>query len=168
IEKYIKKIALPYTFIRPSFFMENLISPHGKDIKTLNQIIVPARKSKTSFIAAKDIGEACGVSLHESDKHINQAYTITGSDALDYDEVAAMFSNHLGRKITYANPNMNDYGKHMISLGYPKDYVSVTKMLYFMTRLGTAKKTTSTIETLLGRKATSFDTFIKENLNIWL
>ncbi len=167
IEKYIKKINLDYTFIRPSFFMENLIFPHGKDIKASNQIIVPAKKSKTSFIAAKDIGAICAhVLIHTTDQ-INQAYTITGPEALDYVEVAKKFSKHLNRQIIYTNPSMRVYGKHMIELGFDKGYVKITKLLYFMTRLGTTKKTTQTFETIMKRKPTTMDEFIKDNLNTW-
>ena len=160
IEKYIKKINLPYTFIRPSFFMENLIFPHGSDIKINDQIIVPAKKSKTSFIAAKDIGEVCARVLINSKEHLNQAYTITGPQAVDYNQVADKFSQILNRKITYTNPSMNVYGKHMLKLGFEPNYIKITKLLYFMTRLGTAKKTTSTLEELLHRPATTLDEFI--------
>lgn len=167
IEKYIVKINLAYTFIRPSFFMENLIFPHGKDIKELDQIIVPAKKSKTSFIAAKDIGALCAQALIDSDNHLNLAHTITGPEALNYDVVAKKFSKHLNRKITYTNPSMYTYGKHMIQLGFDKGYVKITKLLYFMTRLGTAKKITQTFEQIMHRKPISMDTFIKDNLNSW-
>lgn len=168
IEKYIKKIALPYTFIRPSFFMENLIYPHGKDIKELNQIIVPAMKSKTSFIACKDIGHVCGEVLINSENHLNRAYTITGSEALDYNQVALAFSSLLNRKIIYTNPKMKVYEKHMLNSGFDKDYVKITKLLYFMTRLGTAKHITKNIKSILNRPATTLNDFIIENKNQWI
>lgn len=167
IEKYIKKIDLPYTFIRPSFFMENLIYPHGKDIKESNQIIVPAMKSKTSFIACKDIGHVCGECLIHSDDHKNTAHTITGPVAVDYYEVADTFSKLLDRKITYTNPKMRSYAKHMMNHGFDKDYVKITKLLYFMTRLGTAKQITTKVNDILKRPATTLDDFIKENIKVW-
>jgi len=168
IEKYIKKIGLPYTFIRPSFFMENLIYPHGSDIKKYNQLIVPAKKSKTSFIAAKDIGNVCGeVLLHPTD-HLSNAYTLTGPNALDYFEVADMFTSILRKQVTYTNPTMKSYGKHMIKEGYDKDYIKITKLLYFMTRIGTAKLITNNVEKLLNRPATTLEQFIKEHKNVWL
>lgn len=167
IEKYIKKIGLPYTFIRPSFFMENLIYPHGQDIKELNKIIVPAMKSKTSFIGCEDIGSICGEVLIHANDHINKAYTITGSEALDYYQVSTILSKILHRKITYTNPKMKQYEKHMISLGYDKDYVRITKLLYFMTRLGTAKKTTHTVEEILKRTPITLEAFAIKNKYYW-
>jgi len=167
IERYMRKNHLPFTFIRPSFFMENLIHPHGRDIKERNQIIVPAMKSKTSFIAAKDIGHVCAEVLIHTKNHLNQAYTITGPEALNYEEVATTFSKHLNKKITYTNPSMKTYQKHMESLGFDQGYVKVTKLLYMMTRLGTAKKVTDQVEQLLKRKPMRLDDFIIENKEIW-
>lgn len=167
IEKYIKKIQLPHTFIRPSFFMENLIYPHGKDIKEQNQIIVPAKNSKTSFIAAKDIGEVCATVLIDSSKHLNVAYTITGPKALDYFQVAEIFSNILERKIEYTNPSMNSYSKHMIKNKFDKKYIRITKLLYFMTRLGTAKMVNNNVTKILNRPATTLEQFILSQADIW-
>lgn len=167
IEKYIKKQNINYTFIRPSFFMENLIYPHGKDIKNNDQIIIPAMKAKTSFVAAKDIGDVSGRVLIDSDKHINKAYTITGPKALTYNEVAQIFTKLLQRPIKYTNPSMRSYQKHMIENGFDKDYVRITKLLYFMTRLGTAKKITNQVENILKRPALTLEEFIKMNISTW-
>lgn len=167
IEKYIKKIELPYSFVRPSFFMENLIYPHGDDIVKTGQIIVPANHSKTSFIAAKDIGEVAATLLINTDQHINKAYTITGPKALDYNEVAAIFTEILNKPVVYTKPSMKVYEKHMLDQGFDKDYVKITKLLYFMTRLGTAKKVNTVVADILNRKATTFAEFIQDNLDYY-
>lgn len=65
IENYIEELDIPYTHIRPGFFMKNLSGAHSVKIKDNNEIFVPARKSNTSFIDAKDIGLATAILLHE-------------------------------------------------------------------------------------------------------
>jgi hypothetical protein len=55
----------------------------------------------------------------------------------------------------------------MESLGFDQGYVKVTKLLYMMTRLGTAKKVTDQVEQLLKRKPMRLDDFIIENKEIW-
>ena len=40
-------------------------------------------------------------------------------------------------------------------------------MLYMMTRLGTAKKTTTTFEDIMGWKPQTFRQFVKKNLSAW-
>lgn len=166
IEKYIEQSNVPYAHIRPGFFMQNLSGIHAEEIKTMDEILVPAGKSKTSFIDAADIGDATAMLLHHPQNHANTAYTITGPEALDYYEVAKIISEETGRKIKYKNPGFLRYRNHMIkNRKLDKDYVNVTMALYLMTRLGTAEPVTDTFETLTGRKPLTFRTFVNENIS---
>ena len=40
VEKYIENLEIPYTFLRPSFFMQNLSTTHKKEIKDNNEIFI--------------------------------------------------------------------------------------------------------------------------------
>ncbi|KRN25639.1 NmrA family protein [Lacticaseibacillus camelliae DSM 22697 = JCM 13995] len=55
IEKMIVSLGLPHTFIRPSFFMQNLSTTHREDICQRNDLFIPAGNAKTSFIDTADI-----------------------------------------------------------------------------------------------------------------
>lgn len=97
IEKYIEKAELPFCHIRPSFFMQNISGVHAFEIKEFNRIVVPVKKALTSFIDAEDIGEITAKVLSEPEKHKNKGYSITGGEAIDYNEVAKILSEELGR-----------------------------------------------------------------------
>ncbi|MBN2795244.1 MAG: SDR family oxidoreductase [Clostridia bacterium] len=166
IEKYIEASGMPYTFIRPSFFMQNLIEPHGKEIIELNEIFIPSGKAKISFIDAKDIGEIIArCLLNEEAKY--QKYTITGKEAIDYYEVAEHMSRILKRKIIYSNPSLLKFRKKMIRNGLDKTFANVMMVLYLTTRMGMAKDVTSTAKTLLGRDPRTIEMFIDEHKEIW-
>lgn len=169
IEKYIENLNIPYAHIRPGFFMQNVSGVHAYEIKEQNQIFVPAGKSKTSFIDAKDIGLAAAVVLHDAEKYKNTAHTLTGPESLDYYQVADILSVVLGRKITYAKPSYLKYRSAYIKKrGLDKGYVNVTVMLYFMTRMGTAKRVTDEFEKLTGRKARTLKEFAIDNSEAWM
>lgn len=51
----IVSLGLPHTFIRPSFFMQNLSTTHREDICQRNDLFIPAGNAKTSFIDTADI-----------------------------------------------------------------------------------------------------------------
>lgn len=112
IEKRIMATSMEYTLLRSSFFMQNLLEAHRRDIVDHDEIFVPAGNGKTSFVDAQDIGEVAAVVLTESG-HANQAYDITGSEALDYGEVATIFSEVLGRSITYPQPSLLTFAARM-------------------------------------------------------
>lgn len=168
IEKYIEQAGLPYCHIRPSFYMQNVSGIHAFEIKHFNRIVIPVKSALTSFIDAKDIGEITAKVLTEPDKHQNCAYAITGPEAIDYNTAAEILSEELGRKIIYANPNPKMAKKYWISIrGLDEEYSKVMSMLYLMTRMGTAKKVTTTFEEVMGKKTRTFRDFVKSNLKAW-
>ncbi|KMT22472.1 SDR family oxidoreductase [Clostridium cylindrosporum] len=166
IEKYIEKIGLSYSHIRPGFFMQNISGIHSDEIRKEDRVFVPAGKSKTSFIDATDIGLAIAKILHNSYEHINTKYTLTGSESIDYYEVANILSECLKRKIIYANPSLLRYRKHYINnRKLDKTYVNVTVMLYIMTRLGTSKHVTNDFFKITGKEPNTFKEFVLNNLD---
>lgn len=166
IEKTIEKLGIPYTFVRPGFFMQNISGIHSNEIREHDEIFVPAGRSKTSFIDTKDIGYAISIILHTPNDHINKAYTLTGSIALDYFELANILSKVTQRKIVYKKPGFIQYRNYYINhRKLDKSYVNVTIGLYLITRMGNAKKVTHDYFTITGKKPSSFYEFCVNHLN---
>ena len=169
IEKYIEESKIPYAHIRPGFFMQNLSGIHAKEIKEDNEIFVPAGRSKTSFIDVADIGLSIATVLHDSEKYKNTKHTITGLQALDYYKIAKILSEVTKRKITYRRPSFLSYWyRYVFKRKLDKKYVNVTVALYFMTRMGTAKKVTEEFEKLTGKKPRTFKEFAKSNIDSFI
>ncbi len=166
IEKAIVESGIPYTFIRPSFFMQNLSTTHAEDIKERNDLFIPSGNAKVSFIDTRDIGEIIGRTLVE-EGHGYKAYTITGSEAITYYQVADSMTKLLGRRITYTNPNLFKFRKEMIDRGIKRGFATVMMVLYLTTKLGMANHVTNTAEILLKRKPRTIDEFIKDHLEVW-
>ena len=166
IEKAIVKSEIPYTFIRPSFFMQNLSTTHAQDIKERDDLFIPSGKAKVSFIDTRDIGEIIGRTLVE-EGHKYKAYTITGPEAITYLKVADTMTRVLGRKITYSNPSLFKFRKDMIERGIKKDFATVMMVLYLTTKLGMANHVTNTAELILKRKPRTIEDFIKDYIKVW-
>lgn len=166
IEKFIEAQGVPYAHIRPGFFMQNLSGIHAEEIKTMDQIFIPAGKSKCSFIDADDIGLATAAILHRYGEYINTAHTITGSEALDYEQAAEILSEVLQRRITYAKPGFIKYRQYYIhKRKLDKEYVNVTVALYFMTRMGTAEAVTQEFQRITGKQPKTFREFVINNMD---
>lgn len=104
VEQWMLHSGLDYTFLRCSFFMQNLNTTHRAEIRERDEIYVPVGSARTSFLDVRDIGAVAALALTQPG-HENKAYDLTGGEALDYFQVADMFSAVLGRKITYKNPS---------------------------------------------------------------
>jgi len=161
IEKMIGELKIPHTFIRPSFFMQNLNTTHQEDIKIHHDLFIPAGNSRTSFIDTRDIGEIAAICLTD-EQYINQELEITGPEALTYNEIAKVMSDILDERITYSKPSLLKFRKTMLKRGLAKDYVNVMVMLYLITQLGNAKKVTTTAEKVLKRAPRTIETYVRD------
>ncbi|MEF2291933.1 NmrA family NAD(P)-binding protein [Virgibacillus dokdonensis] len=165
IEKYIESVGIPYGHIRPGFFMQNISGIHAAEIKEKKQIFIPAGKSKTSFIDAEDIALSVATILHDPGKYENTAHTITGSESLDYYQIADILTKVTGSKITYAKPGFLRYRNYYLKKRrLNKSYVNVTVALYFMTRLCTAKHITTDFTKLTGKQPCTFEDFSRKHI----
>ena len=167
IEDMIKKLSIPYVFLRPSFFMQNLNTNHREEIRKRDELYIPAGKSKTSFIDTRDIGRAVAITLID-EKYKNTAITLTGKEAIDYYQVSNTLSEVLKRNIEYKNPSLLSFRKERIKRGTPKEFANVMTLLYLMTKLGTAKDITYDLEKLIGREPISFKQYAMDHKDYWI
>jgi uncharacterized protein YbjT (DUF2867 family) len=167
VETYLKKIGLQTTFLRCSFFMQNLNTTHRKEIKERNEIFVPVGNAKTSFIDARDIGAAASVALTQNG-HENKNYDLTGGEALDYWQVTKILSEVLAREIQYKNPNPIYFFFEIMRRGTPFMFALVQTGLYTSTRFGMAELVTNTVEELTGRKPISFREYANDYKEDWV
>ncbi len=166
VETYLRASGQAWTFLRCSFFMQNLNTTHRAEIRERDEIFVPVGDARTSFIDARDIGAVAAVALTEPG-HERQAYDLTGSEALDYWQVAEMMSEILGRKITYRNPNPLTFFAGHVRHGTPLMLTLVMTGLYFSTRNGMAERVTGEVERLTGRKPIVFAQYVRDYQDAW-
>ena len=84
-EKIIEESGIPFTFLRPNFFMQNFVNFYSHSIKTQGAFYAPAGDAKISFVDVRDIAAVAVQSLITNDgKHKGKAYDITGGEALSY------------------------------------------------------------------------------------
>jgi uncharacterized protein YbjT (DUF2867 family) len=167
VEQYLQQIDLQSTFLRCSFFMQNLNTTHRKEIKERNEIFVPVGSAKTSFIDVRDIGAVAAVALTEAG-HVGRNFDLTGSERLSYWEVADIMSEVLGRKITYRNPDPLRFLIETVRGGTPFQYALVMLGLYTSTRFGMADRVTNEVERLTGRKPITFKQYVQDYRQAWI
>lgn len=166
IERYINQIGIPATFLRASFFMQNLNTTHREEIKTRGELFLPAGNGKTSFIDVRDIAAVAVRTLIE-DGHTTQAYALTGAEALTYYEVADIFTAVLGKPIRYTNPSLLKF-IFQTRRRLPLNFVLIMAAIYTTARLGLAGGITSDVEQLLNRPPLTMRQYIEDYREFWL
>lgn len=169
IEQVLHQSSITWTFLRPSFFMQNLITTHRNEIAQRHEIFVPAGNGKTNFIDARDIGEVAAHVLAAPEAHHNKAYNLTGREAYTYNEVALALSKELQRSIRYTNPSkLHFFWRKYVQERLPLGFVLVMIYLYHQTVAGRADGYAPDAERLLGHPPASLQDFIQRHRSVWL
>lgn len=166
VEKYIQSVGIPYTFLRASFFMQNLSTTHRQDIQERNEIFLPAGKGKTSFIDVRDIAAIAVKALTESG-HSDRSYSLTGSEALDYYQVAEIFTEVLVKPVLYTNPSIFKFAISMYKRGLEPQFIAVMIGIYTTAKLGFAGKLTTDTQEILQRAPISMRQFVEDYRGCW-
>ena len=169
IEKLIRASGIPYTFIRPSYFANNLITVFGDDIRERNQIYIPAGEAKFLWIDVSDIGKAIAAVLTDVRAHVNQAYTITGSQSelLTFAEVTDILSQELQRDIEYVSPNPVSFFVTKKKEGVAAAFIATMLALHYGARFQKPPVVHRDLEHLTGGPPTTVRKFVQEHIAVW-
>ncbi len=167
IEKWLRGSGLDWTFVRPSYFDQNLSTVFAADIRDRDLIAVPAGRGRTAFVDSHDVAAVAAAALLDPAAHRSRIWTPTGP-ALTYDQVAEVLSAELGRPIRYARPGVVAYARHARThLGMPPSMIAVTTVLHTTARLGLAAFETDDVRAVTGRAPITFAEFARRERAVW-
>jgi len=99
-ERLFERSGIPVTQLRPTLFAE-WFQYQASNIKSKSQFYLPFGDARFAPIATEDIGRVIASILVNPAPHAGKSYDLFGPKILDMTEAAAIFSEALGRKITY-------------------------------------------------------------------
>ena len=166
VEAYLRRGAAPYTFLRPNFFMQNLATTYAERIRDHGEIFVPAGRSRTAFIDARDIGRVAAA-VFTQPGHQRRAYTLSGEQSLSYSDVAHTMTTVLGREISYTRPSETQYLAALASGGATEDYLAVQKMIHRVVRMNISAFPNRVVRRLTGVPATTLAEFVGDHRDAW-
>lgn len=103
-EQHISSSGLTHTFLRNSFYLDLL--PHM--VGTDGVIRGPAGAGRLAGIAVSDIAEIASSILEEPTHHRGTTYELTGSEPLDFDQIASTLSRSSGHSSTFHNETIDE------------------------------------------------------------
>ena len=160
-EDYIVSTGVPYTFLRPNGFMQNMVNYNAPTINTQNAFYGTEGDGRVSQIDIRDVA-AVAVKVLTEDDHVGKGYTLTGPEALTNQEVAQILSHSLGRDVRYINLTPEQLRPALLSAGVPEWSADALLDLQRLYREGKAAIVTRDVEQLLGRAPTSFTQFLQD------
>jgi uncharacterized protein YbjT (DUF2867 family) len=165
-ESAIRAAAIPFTFLRPNFFMQNLLGAAAQ-IKSQSAIYQPGANERASHIDTRDIATVAAAALTDPQRHVNQTYTLTGPESLTFTQVADILSHVTGRPVKYIDVPRDAAKQAMLGAGMSERYAEAISELMDDYRAGKMSAVTNDVEQVTGRKPRSLEQFAQEHRDVF-
>ncbi|MGD0718225.1 MAG: NmrA/HSCARG family protein [Thermoplasmata archaeon] len=108
IERQARSLGVPITFVRPSFFMENLFQPWTLQPFRTGTVSMPVKpETKIPMVALKDIGEIVARAFEQPERRIGTAVDLMG-DEKTYPEIVELLSRRMGTPARFVEMSDRD------------------------------------------------------------
>jgi NAD(P)H dehydrogenase (quinone) len=162
-ERVFDRSGVPVTQLRPTLFSE-WFQYQASNIKSKSQFYLPFGDARFAPIATEDIGRVIAVILADPAPHAEKSYDLFGPKILDMTEAAAIFSEALGRKITYVSIDSQTFaGIVKTALNADPYLVQHLSSLGQDLKDGRPAGMNDLVETLTGQKPMTLLEFINRN-----
>ncbi|MBB4188635.1 NmrA family NAD(P)-binding protein [Sinorhizobium terangae] len=154
--------GLPVVTVRPTVFLEGFfLRLAAAGVRERDELALPLGDSKTSPVSAVDVARAVSVILDEPAPHIGKVYNLTGYESADLEHYARVFSEALGRKITYRNMPLAGWIEALRGFGVSDHLASHLSVMSKLHADGRYDRMTDDLFKLTGRTPTRVHDFVK-------
>jgi uncharacterized protein YbjT (DUF2867 family) len=167
IESALREFDVPFTIIRPNYFIQNDVTL--KEPLTKAGIYpMPLGQIGISAVDIRDIAEAAAIAL-TSDGHFGKTYNLNGPEVLSGPKIASIWSGLLGKEVRYAGDDMDAFEAQMRKTAPSWSAFDIRMMFEgYLERGFTAEDgDLETLTKLLGHAPRRYEAFARETLLKW-
>lgn len=162
VELQVERSGVPFVILRPNWFSDNFHLMWSQDVQA-GTLPLPAGTGKTSFIDARDIAEAAAVAL-TTNRFDGQGLTLTGPQALGFDEAAAIASRATGKPLEYVALTEEAFIQRMRGFGFDAPYAGMLAALFAAVREQWSAPVNDAVPVMTGHPARSFERYADDRL----
>jgi uncharacterized protein YbjT (DUF2867 family) len=159
-EEYVRQVGLPFTFLRPNSWMENILA-FIPTIVRQGVFFSAIGDAPVSYVAVADIA-ASAVAALTGDGHEGRTYDLTGPEALTFWEVSDVLSIVTGRPIIHIGIPAEASKQYMLAAGLPPWRVEGLTEFYEIYLQGQAASVEPGVFEATGRQPMSFEQWARE------
>jgi len=166
VETHLKKMNIPHTIVRPSLYMQNLITLHFHEIKNHDHIYIPAGSGMVNYVDARDVAKVV-VKILTNPGYEGKEYEITGQEPMDFYKIASLFTSELGREIKYARPLTIKFIRQKMHEKKGMPFIVTLTLLYSAARSGKMAHDSQVFKEMIGEEPRKLADFIHVNRDVW-
>jgi len=161
IEALIRDMGFDHCFIRPSYFMENLLTTLAPDLKENGRIYLPAGNLTLDWVSVSDIAACAMAALtRQTDR---KALTVTSGRLLGFAEVLTIVNAAAVTEFRYVPASLLGYILHERRNGSAWSFIAVMLLLHFLPRFGRPIEDSGDIQSTLSRRPESLEHWAERN-----
>jgi len=149
--------GLPYTFLRPTMFMQEILNSWGGR----GDIYLPMDDARIAVVDIRDIAAVAVKTLTE-DGHAGKTYPITGPESLSFHDIADEISAATGKRVNYVSISPGDFRKALLGMQMPEWFADALVQLYDSLRAGDGAEVSPTVLVLTQKHPIKFGEFAHE------
>lgn len=165
-EAAIRELGIPFTFVRPTGFMSNLLA-WAPSIKAEGVVRSSTAEGRRPFIHSEDIASVCVAALL-SDEYTGKALPITGPESLTFRDVTDIISEAIGKSLSYQVISDEQARERYSRISGSPEETEAHVALWRAIRDGRLAPTTDCVERILGRKPIALRQWALENARSFL
>ena len=159
-EQYLTQSGLPFTILRPNYFMQNTLG-FAPTIAKEGKFYGAVRNGKMAMIDVRDIA-AVAARLLTQLGHEGTTYEITGPESLSLAEVAAKLSTALGKPVSYVEVPAGAVRASLLSAGMPDWAAEAIAVMHELLSRDAAAQVNDLAQKISGKKPITFDQFARD------
>jgi uncharacterized protein YbjT (DUF2867 family) len=160
-ETAIRTSGVPFTFVRPSGFMSNLLA-WATPIKAEGAVRASTGNGRRPFIHSEDIASV-STKVLTTGGYQGEALALTGPEALTFGEVTAKIAATIGKPLRFEVISDDEARQRYARISGSDEETEAHVALWRAIREGRLATVTPTVEHVLGRKPKRLDEWLSEN-----
>lgn len=160
IDQLVENSGVPYTILRPTFFMQNHLGSAGT-VASEGVMYSAFGDGRAGIIDVRDIVDVAA-EVCTSDGHEGVTYTLTGPVSISMHEVAAALTKALGKQVSYVSVPVEAAVEAMVGMGFPQFMAETNGELLVNFANNGADRVTGDVEKVTGHPARSIDDFARD------
>ena len=160
-EAAIRATGVPFTFVRPTGFMSNLLA-WAHSIKADGVVRASTGDGRRAFIHSDDIAGVVVKALTNR-AYLGESLPITGPEALTFAEVTAKIGAAINKPLTFQPISDEEARQRYSRISGSAEETEAHVSLWRAIREGRLATVTDNVERILGRKPIRLDQWLTEN-----
>ena len=161
VEESVKASGIPWTILRPHYYMQNLLSS-AASVASDGILYINMGQGRVGMIDGRDVGVFAAKVIEHPEQHAGKTYAPTGPELTTMAEAAEILSSVLGKRVNYVALPQDAAQQAMLGFGLSRWFVGNVVDYGRVYSEGWGDFTTNDFKEITGQDAHSFKQFASD------